>query len=402
MQEFYKTWVVVLFVIIAALPLSGQYYPSAGHWERRDPTAFNLNPKIIQSAIDTILNNSSADTADLEIHHYLTFGREPFGDAVGIHKKRGVPSGLIIKDGYIIAEWGDITRADLTFSVSKSFLSATVGLLYDRGIIPHTDEKVAGAMAPILQADTRVGAERSNVLGTSLLLEPFETEHNKKITWEHLLRQTSDWEGVLWGKPDWADRPSGPKETWMTRERTEPGTVWEYNDARVNLLALAATNVARRPLQEILRDELMNPIGASATWRWYGYQNSWIVLDGRYVEVPSGGAHWGGGMLINALDMARYGLLTARNGKWNDKQILSEAWINKSRTPTSVKPDYGYMNWFLNTEISIPAAPQEAFYHLGAGANIIYVDPTNDLVIVMRWVDRSALARIIKEVMAAL
>ena len=61
----------------------------------------------------------------------------------------------------------------------------------------------------------------------------FESEHNATITWDDLLRQTSDWEGTLWGKPDWADRPSGDPDTWMTRDRHPSGTVYEYNDTRV-------------------------------------------------------------------------------------------------------------------------------------------------------------------------
>ena len=36
----------------------------------------------------------------------------------------------------------------------------------------------------------------------------FEAPHNQPITWEHLLRQSSDWSGTLWGKPDWGDRPA--------------------------------------------------------------------------------------------------------------------------------------------------------------------------------------------------
>ena len=109
----------------------------------------------------------------------------------------------------------------------------------------------------------------------------FESELNRKITWDHLLRQTSDWEGTLWGKPEWADRSDQDRSSWGTRPRNEPGTVYEYNDTRVNLLALAATAVWRRPLPEVPREHVMDPIGASTTWGWYGYDNSWITLDGR-------------------------------------------------------------------------------------------------------------------------
>ena len=46
------------------------------------------------------------------------------------------------------------------------------------------------------------------------------------------------------------------------------------------------------------------------------------------------------------------------------------------------------MNWFLNTDrVYVPSAPPQAFVHVGAGNNIIYVDPVNDLVAVVRWID---------------
>jgi CubicO group peptidase (beta-lactamase class C family) len=163
--------------------------------------------------------------------------------------------------------------------------------------------------------------------------------------------------------------------------------VYTYNDVRVNVLALAALNVWRQPLPQVLKEYVMDPIGASDTWRWYGYDSSWIVLDGEIVQSVSGGAHWGGGMFISARDMARFGLLTLRRGRWGDRQILSERWLTYATTPTPVQPTYGFMNFFLNTERRpLPSAPEQAFYHLGAGNNVIYVDPVNDLVIVMRWI----------------
>ncbi len=389
------------FICASALCIGQGYFPSKNQWLRKQAQELGMNPIRIQAAIDTAIAHQSTDNRDLEIHHYLTFGREPFGDALGPHKSRGGQTGLIIKDGYIVAEWGDPQRVDLTFSVSKSFLSATVGILYDNKTIPDINAPVGEMMAPIFPIDTRYGPSRAEKLGTSAILEPFTSEHNSRITWDHLLRQTSDWEGTLWGKPDWADRPSGAKETWISRERHTPGTVWEYNDTRVNLLALAATNMARRPLQDVLRENIMDPIGASTTWRWMGYNNSWIVLDGKAVEVPSGGAHWGGGMFINAFDQARFGLLTLHRGLWDQRRILSEEWIANSLSPTPAKPDYGYMNWFLNTEGEMPSAPDNAFYHLGAGSNIIYVDPTNNLVVVCRWIDRAAMDLVIKEILSS-
>ena len=256
------------------------------------------------------------------------------------------------------------------------------------------------SMAPIFTVVPVTGPNRAENIGTKQYIDLFNTVHNKKISWDHLLRQTSDWEGTLWGKPDWADRPSNDPKSWLDRPRQEPGTEYEYNDTRVNVLALALTNIWRQPLQNVLKKYIMDPIGCSNTWRWMGYDNSWIVMDGQAIQVPSGGGHWGGGMFINAFDQARFGYLTLHKGKWKDHQILSDEWIQMSTTPTPAKPDYGFMNWFLNTNKQrMPDAPENSFCHIGAGVNLIYVDPEHNIVVVARWIDGQAINEFIKKVL---
>ena len=327
---------------------------------------------------------------------------------MGPFRARGGATGVIIRRGYIVAEWGAPDRVENTYSVTKSFVSTTVGLAFDRKMIRSLNDVVRLYVPPVVALKgapsgiAALAAVPPNVMGTSApapapkagvaydafeMLEPFESEHNRKITWDHMLRQTSDWQGTLWGKPDWADRPQGDLEQWKARHRNEPGTVYTYNDVRVNALALASLMVWRRPLPQVLRENVMDPIGASNTWRWYGYDNSWIVLDGQLVQSMSGGAHWGGGMIISARDMARFGLLTLRKGKWGDRQVLSEEWIRLATTP-GVNNGYGFMNYFLNTgRRAMPSAPEQSWQHRGAGNNIIYVDPVNDLVVVARWIN---------------
>jgi CubicO group peptidase (beta-lactamase class C family) len=178
--------------------------------------------------------------------------------------------------------------------------------------------------------------------------------------------------------------------------------VYEYNDVRVNALALAATSVWRKPLPQVLKENIMDVIGASNTWRWTGYRNSWIVLDGQPVQSVSGGGHWGGGMFINAFDMARFGLLTLNKGNWQGRQLISEQWIKQATTPTPCKTDYGYMNYFLNTDKkAMPSAPLSSFHHVGNGTNMVYVDPEHELVMVVRWIDNKALDGIVKRVLDA-
>lgn len=379
-------------------------------WERRTPDQVGMDAAKLQEAVAFAKERESRASRDLEEAHYMSFGREPFGSAVGPFKSRGDPSGVIVRNGYIIAEWGDPARVDMTFSVTKSFVSTVVGLAVDRGMIRSADDTVYHYMAPVLHAiSPALGPEGGRGrFDARTTIAPFDTPHNRRITWRNLLQQASDWEGTLWGKPEWADRPSQQPATWWTRDRVTPGTAYEYNDTRVNVLALAALNVWRRPLPDVLRELVMDPISASPTWRWYGYDNSWVVLDGQMIQSVSGGGHWGGGMFISAYDQARFGLLTMRNGKWGTKQLISESWIRQSRTPSAAQPTYGFMNFFLNTprrdstnQRPMPSAPETVYWHLGNGTNAIICDPENDLVVVARWIEGNALDGLMQRVLAS-
>ena len=290
----------------------------------------------------------------------------------------------------------------MTHSVTKSFLSTIIGVAVDSGLIKNVMDTVASYVPPIEIYGQPVNRS-ADLIGQPQLIDLFATPHNKTITWNDMLRQTSDWEGTLWGKPEWADRPDSNVANWMNRPRHTSGTVYEYNDVRVNALALAATSVWRKPLPQILKQTIMDPIGASNTWRWTGYRNSWIVLDGQAVQSVSGGGHWGGGMFINAYDMARFGLLTLHKGNWNGKKLISEKWVQQALTPTTAKTDYGYMNWFLNTDKKLlPSAPTSAYMHVGNGANYIYVDPEHDIVMVTRWLANNAIDGLVKKLLEAL
>ena len=106
----------------------------------------------------------------------------------------------------------------------------------------------------------------------------------------------------------------------------------------------------------------MDPIGASSTWRWHGYDNAWIELDGQRMQSMTGGGHWGGGMFISARDMARFGYLFLRNGRWKDREVVSPKWIAMARTPGTGTNNgskvYGFMNWFLNNPAPATASGQ--------------------------------------------
>jgi len=223
----------------------------------------------------------------------------------------------------------------------------------------------------------------------------FDSPQNRGITWRHLLQQTSEWQGTLWDKPDSIDhdRDVGQSELGgavkgRPRALRPPGSHWEYNDVRVNRLSLSLLRLFRRPLAAVLQDAVMGPIGASATWQWQPYRNSWVDVDG--VRMPSvpGGSHWGGGLWMGSRDHARFGLLMLRGGDWQGQKLLSESWITEMRRPCPVNARYG-MLWWLNTGgIAMPFAPASSYSARGAGSNVIWIDPEHDLVVVVRWIDK--------------
>ena len=363
------------------------YFPARGSWDAREPAELGFDRAKLDEAIAFSVANESTGNKDLALDIPRTFGSEaPYNNLIGPTQPRAGMNGLVIRHGRVAATWGDVDRADMTFSVTKSFLSAVVGLAYDRKLIKDVHDKVA----PYMPA------------GVDL----FTSAHNAPITWDQLLRQTSDWYGELWGKPDWADRPTGrgpTPEDWKKRALLEPGSFYQYNDTRVNVLSLATLYVMKRPLPVVLKESIMDPIGASSTWHWEPYAEAYVTIDGQRMPSVPGGGHHGGGMFINAWDMARYGYLFLHHGNWNGRQLVSEQWIGLAKTPgTGTNRDsqvYGFMNWFLNNappaangqpgRRMYPSAPESVVCFRGNGENLIYIDWEHDLVVVVRWIGRN-------------
>ena len=143
----------------------------------------------------------------------------------------------------------------------------------------------------------------------------------------------------------------------------------------------------------------MDPIGASSTWRWYGYENSWESIDGLKIQSVSGGGHSGGGVFISSLDHAKFGLLFLRDGNWNGNQLISKSWVDQLRQSSKANPSYGYMWWLNKGNRRFDGVPESVFYASGFGGNYIMVDQEHDLVIVTRWLNPPKLAEFLKLVM---
>ena len=125
------------------------------------------------------------------------------------------------------------------------------------------------------------------------------------------------------------------------------------------------------------------------------------ITKERMQSVP-GGTHWGGGMHISSFDHARFGLMVHRGGMWGEQQLLPEGWVDALRTPSSVNDGYGFL-WWLNTgHREWPGASESAYAAVGAGSNIILIDPRHDLILIARWIDQGAVNNLVAHVVDAI
>jgi CubicO group peptidase (beta-lactamase class C family) len=286
---------------------------------------------------------------------------------------RGPVGGVIWQHGQELAAWGEAARADQTFSVAKTCLALLAGVAHGAGLLPEVDRPVAAQLPGI----------------------GFDTPHNAPITWRQLLEQTSEWEGSCFGLPDQVDRwrkvshdprpAGGPKGG--ARVLQPPGSYWEYNDVRINQLSLALLHLFGRPLEQVMRDELLQPLGARDDFRWEGYDDAWITLGGRRLPSVPGGTHWGGGVSISARDLARLGQLLLDDGAHQGQALLPPGWVQRMCQPCAVAPFYGWLVWLNPGGRYFPGASADAFFMQGAGGHMVWIDPVLQAVVVTRWLD---------------
>ena len=110
--------------------------------------------------------------------------------------------------------------------------------------------------------------------------------------------------------------------------------------------------------------------------------------------------HFGGGLFINTLDHARYGLLFLRKGKWKNVQLISESWVKAVQEPSNANKSYGFM-WWLNDDNRYKDVPKSIYLAEGFGGNFIIIDNEHDLVMVARWLEPSKVGEFIQLVIGS-
>src|SRR5687767_15308171 len=161
-----------IYAVTAAVPAAqqGTYYPPKGEWTRKAPAELGLDPVLLQQAVDyakTRESNREMDFSDQE---------RIFGTLLGsVPNIRAKTNGVVIYKGYVVAEFGDSTWVDPTYSVAKSMLATVAGIAVRDGLITNLDALVGGTV--------KDGG--------------YDSPRNAQVTWKHHLQQTSEWEGNM-------------------------------------------------------------------------------------------------------------------------------------------------------------------------------------------------------------
>ena len=197
--------------------------------------------------------------------------------------------------------------------------------------------------------------------------------------------------------------PKPPEgEKGQLRPLRAPGSYWEYNDVRINQFSLALLHLFGRPLPEVFLDSVLRPIGGGRDFRWEGYDDAWVEIDGQRLPSVPGGTHWGGGVQVSARDQARIGQLLLDGGAHQGRQVLPREWVQRMHEPCAVAPFYGWLTWLNRDGRLFADASRPSWFMFGAGGHMVWIDPDNEAVVVARWLDGAHSAGFVRRVAQAL
>lgn len=280
------------------------------------------------------------------------FGQEGIDQAVAYAQKRGSTSGMIIHNGVVMADWGDVSRRSNLNSARKSLMSALIGIAVARGQMRLDDtlqELGVDDDPPSLSPVEKQATVRMLLQARSGVYHPtvYETR------------------GMIASKPP--------------RYSHAPGTFWYYNNWDFNTVGAIYMQATGQDIFQALKTQIADPIGMQDYRPRDGH-----YLKGRDSRYPA--------YLISmsARDLARFALLYLHNGRWRGRQVVPAEWVAESTRPYSDTRTggYGYMWW-----TSVPAGGQRgpgvkllrpAFWADGYLGQYAVVVPSMDLVVVNR------------------
>lgn len=298
--------------------------------------------------------------------------------ALLIDSLEGLPisSILIVKDGYLIVEeysnGYDRSCQHFIESCTQGIMSALIGIARDKGYIDSVDQKIVDFF-PELESDS---------------------EWKKDITVEHLLTMSSGLDQGAWhpGRPIFALAPDWIAHILSGGAVTKPGTSFDYYPGNAHILSALLQRATKEDTRSFALRYLFEPLGISEK-------------DIEWEKDPQGVFSGSWGLYMRPRDMAKVGFLYLEKGAWNGAQIIPEAWIEKSVTPSfkgisigGLAADYGYL-WWIEEKDSAPG-----YFALGTKGQCIYVNSELNLVIVITgsFLDTTAPLKMINDVVLIL
>ncbi|HDX9578392.1 TPA: serine hydrolase [Bacillus pseudomycoides] len=268
---------------------------------------------------------------------------------------------VVVRKGYIAHEsyyngYGPDDTHHVA-SVTKSIISALIGIAIDAGYIRNVDQKVLDFFPEYVP----------------------NTAKKQQITIRHLLTMTApypfeDWHeplDKLCQQPDWITYTLD-----MLGENGELGT-FKYSTAGAHLLSAIITRSTGKSAREFANERLFKPIGMKEIpdheMNSFGFEDLFGKNVKGWVKDLNGNSTGGWGLTLTPRDMARFGLLYLNRGMWNDNQIVSKRWIDESTMMNS--NHYGYL-WWVHEEDGV-----FAYLARGDGGNVICCVPGKDLVV---------------------
>ena len=277
---------------------------------------------------------------------------------------------VVVRHGRLVASWywngTDAGTTQPVFSITKSLASTLVGIAQDEGFLAIDDR--ASKYIPAW-----VGTASENVTIADLL------SNDSGRHWE----VGTDYGGLLQA----SDRTSFA--TGLEQDGPA-GTTWVYNNAAVQTLEAILSVATGSEPETLAQDELLGPIGMT---------HSGMTRDGASNTNLFFGLH------STCEDMARFGLLFLEHGNWDDTQVVPGDWVDAAVGDSSQDMNAAYgLLWWLNRKGSIvadplraitadeamrappgqlvPGAPEDMYWALGLGGQVIQVDPGSDTVVV--------------------
>ncbi len=269
---------------------------------------------------------------------------EGLANAQKLSEAFGSAAVMVVYDGVVLAEWGQVDRRYMCHSMRKSLLSALYGIAVDRGQID------------IEEMLEEIGIEDDSPLT--------ETERTAKIS--DLLKSRS---GVY--LPAAYETPA-MKKARPARGSHAPGTHWYYNNWDFNVLATIYNQETGGDLFRAFKEDIADPLQMQDFEMRHTYYHL-EAENSRHPAYP---------FRMSARDLARFGLLFLNDGRWRDKQIISSAWVRESTASYSKARNggYGYMWWTAGGRLGELGAYAAAGY----GGQWVYVIPGARLVVVHR------------------